>query len=350
MDSVVDFIAGIIKLIIFLAIVMAVIVFLGYNKIRRLAENVKEAWSNITVVTRRKVSLVNQLIDVVRGYQESEKLVMLKISDDLSVAMMQQAYQQSGTVLSTINGMAQRFPELKANEQYHRLADSIQQSEVAVEVARTHYNQAVKEYNVARTSIPLVFYAHLIGFRAAQYLNLDAVESPDSAAQKPMVSDDGERVNQLLGMAGSKVRDAAKNIAQQGKMLAEKGVARVQHEPKAEFHYLDAAKSPKGPISRSDLDALFQSGAINAQTDILKVGTSGWSKYQDLMNETTSGDPTTACGSCRQPIPAGVKFCLNCGAASGTATPTVTARSLCPSCGAESPGSAKFCKECGHSV
>lgn len=90
MNSFVSFIEGLIKLAIFVAVILAVVSFWGYNKLRLLSENVKEAWSNITVATRKKVSLVNQLIDSVKSYQESEKFVMLKMSDDLTVASLQQ--------------------------------------------------------------------------------------------------------------------------------------------------------------------------------------------------------------------------------------------------------------------
>lgn len=281
MSSIVGFIGGLIKLALILGVILVIVAFWGYNKIRRLAENVKEAWSNITIATRKKVSLVNQLIDVVKGYQESEKLVMLKVSDDLTVSAVQQANQQSGAVMSAINGMAQRYPELKSAEQYHRLVDSIQQSEEGLETARTRYNQAAKEYNVTRTSIPHVFYSGLLGFHAAGYLDMDAVES-DSSFQKPIISDDGERVNELLGKAGGKMLGAAKRMAEQGKMLAEKGTTRLQQGATAEFHYLDAQRQPKGPVSLADLTALYESGEITDETDLLPAGGKTWGKYRDL--------------------------------------------------------------------
>lgn len=157
MNSIVDFVAGIIKLMIFTSVVAGVIVFWGYNKIRLLAESVKEALANISVSTRKKIAIINQLMEVAKDYQKSEQLTMLKTSEDLTVSSVQFANQQSGQVLAAINGVAQRFPELKSNEHYNRLMESIQQCELALEVARTRYNQVAKEYNVLRTSIPHVF-------------------------------------------------------------------------------------------------------------------------------------------------------------------------------------------------
>jgi LemA protein len=277
-----SFITGIIELIIFLAVVLAAIAPWGYNKMRLRAEEVKEAWSNINVATRKKISLVNQMIDLVRGYQESEKLVMVKISDDLTVSSIQQANQQSGTILSAINGIAQRYPDLKASGQYDRLAESIDKSEADLELTRRIYNNKAKEYNTLRSSIPHEFYCNLLGFHVAPYLSLDAVEAADAGQQKPLVSDDGERVNELLGRAGIKVVSAAKSIAEQGRLLAEKSAAGVHAGNDGHFHYLDADKRPRGPVTRADLDRLFRSGAITGETDVLTVGSENWRKYRGI--------------------------------------------------------------------
>ena len=67
MTSIFNFIVGVIELAFVLAIVVAVIAFMGYNRLRALSENVKEAFSNIGVTAKKQVSLINQLIDAVRG-------------------------------------------------------------------------------------------------------------------------------------------------------------------------------------------------------------------------------------------------------------------------------------------
>ncbi|MEO5926344.1 MAG: LemA family protein [Bryobacteraceae bacterium] len=284
MDALFGFIGGIISLVFWLAIVVAVIAFWGYNKMRHLAENVKEAWANISVVTRKKIGMVNQLIDVAKSYENSEKLVMLKISSDQSVSELQSAFHTSGTVLSTINGMAQRFPDLKSNEQYRTVMEAMQRTEADLERARLNYNAVAKEFNVARTSIPHAFYAPILGFTKADYLEMEAFESGDASFQRPMVSDDGQRLNVLLGSAGKGMMGAAKSLAEQGKVLAEQGKAQIQARMAAteEFHYLDAEKTPKGPVSRVELDRLFEEGQIAAETDVLPGSSKAWTKYASL--------------------------------------------------------------------
>jgi hypothetical protein len=300
MDAIFDFIGGLIRLVIFAAVVLAIIAIWSYNSLRQLAEAVKEAQSNIDVALRKKISLVNQLIDVANKYMDRESLIMLKVSQDATESAMQQMYQQSGTVLSTIQGMAQRFPDLKSSEQYSNLAAAIGQSESEVQNFRIRCNAAIKEYNSRRSALPHALYAGFLGFRTARYLELEVVESSDAGVQKAVFSDDGERLNELFGMAGAKVISATKTVATHGKLMAEKAASRVQQEiaahssdvsassPSAaatrmpEYHYLDAAKTPKGPVSRAELDTLFKVGVITDDTDVLETGTNAWTKFSLL--------------------------------------------------------------------
>lgn len=225
------FIGGLIQLLLALGVVIAIIAFLGYNTLRALSESIRESWSNIGVVGKKQVSLINQLIDVVKGYQESEKLVMLKISDDVSsVGQLAQLSQQSSMVLSAVGGMAQKFPELKSNEQYQRLIDSIQTCEAQLEAARQKYNAAVKTYNTSRSSIPHIFYATALGFSNAPYLEFDgATPALEVGAMKTFSSDDdGERLNLLLGQVGNKLLQAGTKALEGGRVIAETAQEKIK--------------------------------------------------------------------------------------------------------------------------
>ena len=90
-------------------------------------------------------------------------------------------------------------------------------------------------------------------------------------------------------MAGTKVLGATKAAATQGKLLAERAARHVQGDiashavVAAEYYYLDPAKTPQGPVSRSELDALFSSGTIAADTDVLDSNRKAWTKYATLI-------------------------------------------------------------------
>ena len=288
METIVSLISTLFTLVVLAAIVLAALAVWSYNSLRRLAENVKESQSNVDIALRKKVSLINRLSEMANQYREGEKLVMLKVSQDNSEAAMRDAYQQSGTMLAAIQGMAQRFPELKATEQFKELLPAIDRAESDLQNWRVRCNATIKDYNSHRSALPHALYAGMLGFRPARYLELESVESSDSMIERPVFADDGDQVKELLGMAGTKMLGATKTLASQGKLLAEKAATRVQTEMAAraaaarEFHYLDADKSPKGPVSRDELDLLYRSGSISPETDVLETGQKSWTKYAAL--------------------------------------------------------------------
>ena len=288
MEAIVSLISTLFTLVVVAALVLAALAVWSYNSLRRLAENVKEAQSNVDIALRKKVSLINRLSEMANQYREGEKLVMLKVSQDNSEAAMRDAYQQSGTMLAAIQGMAQRFPELKSTEQFKELLPAIDRAESDLQNWRVRCNATIKDYNSHRSALPHALYASMLGFRPARYLELESVESADSMVERPLFADDGDQVKELLEMAGTKMLGATRTLASQGKLLAEKAATRVQSEMAAraaavrEYHYLDAEKSPKGPVSREELDLLFRTGTINPETDVLEAGSKAWTKYAAL--------------------------------------------------------------------
>jgi hypothetical protein len=328
MQSILGFFGTIIQLAFFLLILVAVIAFFGYNKLRGLSENIREAWSNIGVVGKKQVSLINQLIDVVKGYQESEKLVMLKVSEDVSTANAVASMQhQSGLVMTSVSSLAQKFPELKANDQYMRLIDSIQKCEEQLESARQAYNAMVKQYNTHRSSIPHVFYANALKFHKAPYLEFQGNEQvTDMGSMKNFsADDDGERLNALLGAAGNSALklgsrainnsvDIANKAIEGSKVLVDAAQEKVRQRnsatlpvsdiqtladsgaklppipqdlPQVLFHYLDANKTPTGPVNASELRTLITSGAITLTTLVAATGATEWITAELALSSAT---------------------------------------------------------------
>ncbi|GGG83063.1 hypothetical protein GCM10007415_15030 [Parapedobacter pyrenivorans] len=207
-----------------IALIVVILLFSAgsYNALQKLAQHVREAASNAQVAISKKLALINQLIDVVKNYQESEQLVQLKVSQDTSASDLAGSYQQSGNVLATVQGIAEKFPNLKANEQYHRLVDSIQQCEQNIQDSRERYNHAVKEYNTKRLRIPTVFIAKPLGFPEAPYLQFDVSGMNETTSLQDFKTDDGERLKQLFSGAGSKIVDLAGHAGKAGKELIDK--------------------------------------------------------------------------------------------------------------------------------
>lgn len=265
-------------LTIFLILLIVLVLWAAriYNSLQKLAQNVRESSSNVQVAISKKLSLINQLIEVVKNYQTGEQLVQLKVSQDNSTAAMSSSYQQSGAVMNAIQGLAQRFPDLKANEQYHRLINNIESSEAEIGKSRNHYNGTVKGYNSERLSIPTVFVARALGFGEAPYLQFDQSGATDPNSLKEFKTDDGERLQQLLSGAGNTIAKTTRNLTQQagnaGKLLAEK----MKEAPNSAYFYMIAGGTPKGPVQLSDIQAMVANGTLPPTVQVSKPGSDEW--------------------------------------------------------------------------
>ena len=252
-----DFILGTFKLLILLAVILIGVALFSYNKLQRLAQGIKEKSSNVQIAISKKLSLINQLIDIVKNFQESEQFTHLKISQDSTASGLMSAYQASGTLLTALQGTAERFPNLKASEQYHRLVDSIQGCETDVQQQRHAYNAAVKDYNSVCLSIPTVFIARLIGFSSAPYLEFDLSGMTDVTNLKEFKTDDGERLQELLSSARNNIAGATKTIVSRasdaGKMIAD----RSKSKSVPTYFYMFPNGVPQGPSPLHEITELL---------------------------------------------------------------------------------------------
>ena len=211
---------------IFLILVILIIffVFSSYNKLQRSAQRVKECLSNISVSLQKKVNLVNQLIDVVKNYQDGEQLVHLSISRNATQSDLVSSQMEANKALIGVQGFLQRFPELKANEQYTQLMQSINNIENEVSYQRERYNEAVREYNTQRSTIPTVFVANALKFPEAPYLDFSQ-ENIEQNLLRDFNTNSGEHLNALLSSATNSLKEGSKTIVNKavetGKRISE---------------------------------------------------------------------------------------------------------------------------------
>ncbi len=280
-----DAIAGLFKLLIWIAVILVGVALFSYNKLQRLSQDIQEKSSNVQVAISRKLSLINQLIDVVKNFQESEQFTYLKISQDSSAASLMGAYQQSGTMLAALQGMASRFPNLKNSEQYHRLIDNIQACEADVQQCRQWYNASVKSYNTVCLSIPTVFVARTLGFGKAPYLEFDLSGVNDVTSLKDFKTDDGERLQQMLTSAGGNIAGATRVIAshasQTGKLLAE----RAKDRSGRSYFYMIPGGVPQGPASMQHIQSCISEGTLDAAVLVAETGSTDWKPLTNAAQE-----------------------------------------------------------------
>lgn len=223
-----------------------------YNKAQGLAQLVKEAHSNITVTLKKRLDLVNKLIDIARSYGEHEKLTYIAVVEGESLGALAQASLRADNTITQLNTLSRNYPDLKANHTYMRLMDDLNNIESLVQSRRERYNGSVRTYNTFCNSIPFVFIAPSLGFPQAPYF--DVANADDLENIKDFVTDDGALLRQRLAGAGAQVAQSTRAVGNKlevnGRALLEKGKEEMQRRRQATINGSDTEpKQPDGPDS-----------------------------------------------------------------------------------------------------
>ena len=180
-------------------IVVGVIALLGfmvvswgigeYNKVIAMDENVKASWAQVENQLKRRYDLIPNLMETVKGYAKHEKEIFENIAEARTkyfqakdIKEKVQASNQLEGVLSRLLMLKETYPQLKANESFLKLQDSLEGTENRIAVERKRYNEAVQMVNTYRRTFMGKFIAALAGVSAAEYYNL-----PEGQAEAPKI-------------------------------------------------------------------------------------------------------------------------------------------------------------------
>ena len=166
----------------------------GYNTIQRFDEQANSAQGQIEVQLQRRVNLIPNLVNTVKGYATHEEQTLDEITrarTGLQSALqtrdptaMANADAQLTSALSRLNVNVEAYPNLKADQLFIRLQDELAGTENRIATARTDYNQAVQQYNAYIRQFPAVLTAKVTGAKERKYFTADA-----SAQQGPPTVD-----------------------------------------------------------------------------------------------------------------------------------------------------------------
>ena len=138
-----------------------------YNGLIQLKVLVDEAWSGIDVQLKRRYDLIPNLVETVKGYASHEKETFEKIAQLRSSAMGATGVEEKGKIeaeltstLKTLFAVAESYPELKANENFKELQNSLTSIEEEIQGARRYYNGTVRDYNTKIMVFPQCFRRH----------------------------------------------------------------------------------------------------------------------------------------------------------------------------------------------
>lgn len=176
--------------IVVLALVVAVgYVWLAYNGLIRRRNRVQEAWSDIEVQLKRRLDLIPNLVEAVKGYAAHEKQAFESVTQARAKAMgaatppqQAEANNMLASTLKSLFAVAEAYPDLKANTNFVELQRELADTENKIQAARRFYNTTVQEYNTALESVPTNVIANLFGFKKSEFF--DAPDEEISAVPK----------------------------------------------------------------------------------------------------------------------------------------------------------------------
>ena len=143
----------------------------GYNTMQTNEEAVKAAWGDVEATYQRRNDLIPNLVEVVKGYASHEKETLTAVTearakvgsiqmskdiidDPQALAKFQSAQGEMTSALSRLMVVVEKYPDLKANQNFQDLQHQLEGTENRINVARTRYNKAVEVFNSSVRTFP----------------------------------------------------------------------------------------------------------------------------------------------------------------------------------------------------
>ncbi len=162
-----------------------------YNRLIRSRNRVETAWSDIDVQLQRRYDLVPQLVKAVDQYAKYERATLEAITELRSRAKQArdigergELEQQLGNNIERLIAIAEKYPDLKANENFLNLQNELVQTENYLQFARRYYNGSVRDYNTMTEAVPSNVVARAFHFEPRSFFQ----KSADDAANVPLVN------------------------------------------------------------------------------------------------------------------------------------------------------------------
>ena len=172
----------VLAILLFIVVIAALALGGSYNRLVRLQQSVDQSWAQVQNVYQRRADLIPNLVNTVSGAANFEKSTLVEVTNarasvgraqldpnkaPTEAAQLQQfqaAQGQLSNALSRLLVVVERYPEIKANQNFLGLQAQLEGTENRISVERGNFNTAVQNYNTAVRSFPTNFIAGMFGF------------------------------------------------------------------------------------------------------------------------------------------------------------------------------------------
>jgi LemA protein len=178
---------GCLALVVVLVLIVGISMAGTYNSLVTLGQETDKQWSQVENQYQRRADLVPNLVATVQGAAQFEKSTLEAVTnarasvgratvtqgkaptDPQALAQFEAAQNQLGAALQRLLVVAEKYPELKANQNFRDLQAQLEGTENRIAVARMDYNKAAQDYNTRRLRFPTNLMANLFGFKEKAY-------------------------------------------------------------------------------------------------------------------------------------------------------------------------------------
>lgn len=180
--------------VIIIAVVAVLVVgflWATYNGLVTLRNRVDEAWSDITVQLKRRLDLIPNLVETVKGYAAHESGVFEEVTKARANALNAQGVKGTAEAenmfegaLKSLFAVAENYPDLKANQNFLDLQQQLVDTEDKIQASRRFYNGGVRDLNTKIEIFPNNLVAAPFGFKKREFFELEETEQKE--AEKPV--------------------------------------------------------------------------------------------------------------------------------------------------------------------
>lgn len=174
-----------------IVVIALIALWVIYNSLVTLKIRVDEAWSDITVQLKRRLDLIPNLVETVKGYAKHEKGVFEQVTRARANALNAQGVKETAAAenqfegaLKSLFAVAEAYPGLKANQNFSELQQELVDTEDKIQAARRFYNGGVRDLNTRIQTFPSNVIAGMFSFKNREFFELEATEQ--EKAEKPV--------------------------------------------------------------------------------------------------------------------------------------------------------------------
>ena len=177
-------------IILIILVVLVVLVIGAYNGLIRRRNQIENAWSQIDVQLKRRLDLIPNLVETVKGYAAHERDTLEAVINarNAAIAAPDTPEGQAGAnnmltgALGKLFALGEAYPDLKANQNFLALQEELTATEGRVAYSRQFYNDSVLDYNNKLEQFPTVFFAKMLKFDRREYF-----QAEESARTAPTI-------------------------------------------------------------------------------------------------------------------------------------------------------------------